>query len=178
MKKLVIASKNPVKLDATLEGFRRMFPEESFEAEGIAVPSEVSNQPRADAEVFRGARQRVENAARAAPDADFWVGIEGGIEEKNSEMEAFAWVVIKSKDGRYGKGRTGTFFLPKGIAELLQQGKELGEANDAVFGLKNSGQESGAVGALTGNVIDRTAYYVTAVMLALIPFRNERLYNP
>ena len=99
------------------------------------------------------------------------------IEEKNSDMEAFAWVVIKAKTGGFGKGRTGTFFLPPQIAELIKQGKELGEADDVVFGRTNSKQENGAVGILTENVVDRTKYYTEAVVLALIPFKNKKFYN-
>lgn len=177
MKKIVIASKNPVKINATLCGFQKMFPNEQFEIEGVSVPSGVSDQPKSDSETFSGAWNRADNACKEKSDADFCVGIEGGIEKKNSDMEAFAWVVIKSRNGGFGKGRTGTFFLPPQIAELIKQGKELGEADDIVFGRTNSKQENGAVGILTDNVVDRTKYYTEAIVLALIPFKNEKLYN-
>jgi len=174
--KIVIASKNPVKINAVLSAFQKMFPLQNFEIKGVSVVSGVSEQPQNDSETFQGAWNRAENASKAT-DADFWVGIEGGIEEKDSEMEAFAWAIVKSKDGMFGKGRTGTFFLPPKIAELIKQGKELGEADDIVFGRTNSKQENGAVGILTGDVIDRTKYYTEAVVLALIPFKNTALYS-
>lgn len=176
MKKIIIASKNPVKINATLDGFQKMFPSEQFEIESISVPSRVSDQPRNDSEAFQGAWNRANNTYKNNPNADFFVGIEGGIEEKNSEMEAFAWVVVKTKENGFGKGRTGTFFLPQRVAELIKQGKELGDADDIVFGRTNSKQENGAVGILTNNVIDRTKYYTEAVVLALIPFKNQKLY--
>jgi len=177
MKKITIASKNPVKINATLNGFQKVFPGEQFGIESVSVSSGVSNQPKNDLETFQGAWNRVNNAYKDNPNADFFVGIEGGIEEKNSEMETFAWVVIKAKGNGFGKGKTGTFFLPPQIAELIRQGKELGDADDIVFGRTNSKQENGAVGILTDNVIDRTKYYTEAVVLALIPFRNKKLYN-
>ena len=90
-------------------------------------------------------------------------------------MEVFAWIVIKSNKC-YGKSRTGTFFLPKQIVDLIDEGKELGEADDIVFQQSNSKQKSGAVGILTNNVIDRTKYYTEAVIFALIPFKNTDLY--
>ncbi|MEK7547168.1 MAG: inosine/xanthosine triphosphatase [Patescibacteria group bacterium] len=176
MKKIVIASKNPVKINATLNGFQKMFPAETFEIEGIQVPSGVSEQPLSDSEVFQGAWNRADNASKAVPGADFWIGIESGVEEKNGEMEAFAWIVAKDKNGKFGKGRTGTFFLPPRVAELIKQGKELGEADDIVFQRKNSKQENGAVGILTGDAVDRTKFYTEAVIFALIPFKNEELY--
>jgi inosine/xanthosine triphosphatase len=176
MKKIVIASKNPVKMNATLAGFKKMFPDEEFAIEGISVPSGVSDQPMTDAKTFLGAKNRTENASKERTDADFFVGIEGGVEEKNGEMESFAWVAIKAKDNGFGKGRTGTFFLPPRVAELIKQGKELGEADDIVFQRTNSKQENGAIGILTDNVIDRTTYYTDAVVIALIPFKNKELY--
>ena len=60
---------------------------------------------------------------------------------------------------------------------LVREGKELGEADDIVFGKENSKQTYGAVGLLTGDVIDRTRFYEDAVVLALIPFRNPDLYR-
>ena len=176
MKKIVVASKNPVKINATLSGFQKMFPAETFEIEGISVPSGVSDQPKNDSEIFQGAWNRANNASEAVISADFCVGIEGGVEEKNGDMESFAWIIIKGRTGKFGKGRTGTFFLPPKVAELIKQGKELGEADDIVFQRKNSKQENGAVGILTGDVINRTKFYIEAVILALIPFKNEELY--
>ena len=178
MKTIIIASKNPVKISAALAGFEKMFPGEEFAAEGVSVPSGVSDQPQTGVETFTGASNRAQNAERAQPEADFWVGIEGGIEEKDSgEMESFAWIVIRSNDNRLGKARTSTFFLPPLVAQLIRQGKELGEADDIVFGRTNSKQDNGAVGLLTGNVIRRATYYTQAVILALIPFKNEKLYS-
>jgi len=86
------------------------------------------------------------------------------------------WVVVRSGD-RVGKARTGTFFLPAPVADLVRQGKELGEADDIIFGRSNSKQENGAIGLLTGNVIDRTQLYEHAVVLALVPFKNVGLYS-
>ena len=176
MKKIIIASKNPVKVNAVVNAFQKMFPTENFDAEGVSAASGVNKQPQNDSETFQGALNRAENASKVT-DADFWIGIEGGIEEKNSEMNAFAWVVVKAKDGSFGKSRTGTFFLPPKVAEFIKQGKELGEADDIVFGRTNSKQENGAVGILTNNVLDRTKYYTEAVILALIPFKNKNLYS-
>jgi inosine/xanthosine triphosphatase len=177
MKTIIVASTNPVKINSTLIGFQKMFPNEQFSIEGISVPSDVSDQPKSDSETFLGAWNRTDNVCKEKSDADFCVGIEGGIEEKNSEMEVFAWVIIKSRSGVFGKGRTGTFFLPPQIVELIKQGKELCEADDIVFGRINSKQENGTVGILTDNVVDRTKYYTEAIVLALIPFKNEKLYN-
>ena len=175
MKTIVLASTNPVKARAALRGFESIFPGETFNVQTVSVPSGVSEQPMTDAETLQGACNRCGDAARRIPDADYWVGIEGGVEEKDGELLAFAWVVVRSANMQ-GKGRTGTFVLPGRVAELVHSGLELGEADDIVFTRSNSKQENGAVGLLTGNVIDRCGLYAHAVMLALIPFRNVELY--
>lgn len=176
MKTIALASHNPVKIQATLNAFRRMFPGERFEIASLTVSSGAPAQPMSDEETLRGAIQRARNAAVMIPEADYWVGIEGGVEDEGGDMTAFAWVVVKSGDS-LGKGRTGAFFLPKAVADLVRQGKELGDADDIVFGRSNSKQENGAIGLLTGNVIDRTQLYEHAVVLALVPFKNVDLYS-
>ena len=174
-KKVVIASKNPVKINAVKTGFEKMFPEEVFEFDGISVSSEVKDQPSDNKETLNGAKNRARNAQLQVQEADYWVGIEGGIEKVDDEMQTFAWVVIIS-DKKIGRAKTGTFVLPKKYGVLIEEGKELGEANDIVFGNINSKQKNGAVGSLTENVIVRTSFNADAVVLALIPFKNSELY--
>ncbi len=176
MIKIVVSSKNPVKVNATLEAFKLMFPTETFEHQEISVPSNVSDQPMSDAETYLGALNRANNAKTTVVEADYWVGIEGGIEEQEKGMEAFAWIVVMNKEGLLGKSRTATFFLPQKVADLVNQGKELGEVDDIVFGVSNSKQQMGSVGILTKGVSNRTKYYQEAVVLALIPFVNPTHY--
>jgi len=176
MKKVIVASTNPVKIESAQMGFAKMFPDESFDVQGISAPSEVSDQPMSSDETLMGATNRANNVSKLVTDADYWIGIEGGIEDVNEELEVFAWVVVKARDGKIGKGKTGSFFLPQKIAELVRQGVELGEADDIVFGRTNSKQANGAIGILTDDALTRTTYYVPAVIMALIPFKNETLY--
>jgi inosine/xanthosine triphosphatase len=175
MKTLVIASQNPVKKQAALLGFKRMFPGESFQVQAVDVPSGVSEQPCSNAETLHGAENRARLARSVFPQADYWVGIEGGVEEQDEGLAAFAWVVVLSGELQ-GQSRTGTFFLPRIVAELVRKGEELGRADDLVFGDSNSKQKNGAVGLLTNNVIDRAGLYTEAVILALIPFKNPQYY--
>lgn len=177
MKRIVLASANPVKVRATLGGFERLFPDERFELESVDAASGVGAQPRSDAETLRGAENRARGAAARRPEADFWVGIEGGVADDAGAMSAFAWVVVRSRRRR-GRSRTASFALPDEVAALVRAGKELGEADDLVFGRTGSKRAEGAVGLLTGGVIDRRQLYEPAVVLALLPFRNDGLYPP
>lgn len=173
---VVVNSTNPVKVQSTLEGFRRMFPGEEIRVDIVSTHSGVSHQPTSNAETLLGAANRAKNAARVNPAADYWVGIEGGVEEQDGDLAAFAWIVIQSQN-RIGKSRTGTFFLPSAVADLVRAGIELGEADDIVFQRANSKQENGAIGLLTGDVIDRRQLYEHAIVMALIAFKNPSLYE-
>ena len=175
MPKIAVASQNPVKARAALQAFQSLFAERSFEVTGVAVPSGVADQPMSLAETMLGAQNRAEHARAALPDADYWVGIEGGIEDTALGMICFARVHIIGRDGQVGRGQTAVFTLPHEIAELVRGGIELGHADDRVFQRDNSKQANGAIGLLTGDVIDRQAYYVQAVIMALLPFKNPAL---
>ncbi len=178
MKIVSVGSTNPVKLGAVQDGFRRVFPGEAITIRGCTVPSGVSAQPMSDAETLEGASQRAANARAADPAADYWAGVEGGCEAKFGELLTFAWIVILARDRiTPGRGRTAAFCLPAKVADLVRQGVELGVADDQVFGRSNSKQLNGAVGLLTGDLIDRRAYYEHAVILALIPFKNPTLFS-
>lgn len=174
---IVIASANPVKIRAALGGFQRLWPEQSFTAEGLSVPSGVPDQPMSDAETLHGAENRAAAVRAARPQADYWVGIEGGCAEGAGGVETFAWIVVLGRE-RSGRSRTGMFLLPDEVAALVRGGMELGHADDAVFGRANSKQDDGSVGLLTHGAIDRAAYYEHAVVLALIPFLHPELHFP
>jgi len=176
VKTLVVASKNPVKANATLAGFQRMFPEEEFQLQALSVDSGVGHQPITEAETLEGAENRARAAAELAPEADFWIGIEGGIEDLADGMLTYAWIVVLC-EGRTGMGRSGGFLLPEAVARLVRTGKELGDANDIVFGRENSKQQEGAIGLLTGKVMDRTELYEHAMVLALAPIKGAEYFQ-
>jgi inosine/xanthosine triphosphatase len=173
--KVSIASKNPVKIQSVKTAFEKVFANIEIEISGIEVESGVSEQPLTDEETLKGAENRAENAQKIGEKSDFYIGIEGGLQKLGNEYHAFAWVVIKSSN-KTGKAKTATFILPQKVSELIEQGYELGHADDIVFGHSNSKQKNGAVGLLTKDATNRSEYYSFAVILALIPFLNEDLY--
>ena len=71
-----------------------MFPEETFVIQGLSAPSNVSDQPMSESETIKGATNRANNVSKLEPVADYWVGIEGGINIINEKLVAFAWVVV------------------------------------------------------------------------------------
>lgn len=167
--KIVVCSHNPVKLQAVRDAFEAVFPSDELNLIPLSVDPGVSEQPNSDEETHRGACNRVLAARQKLPDADYWVGLEGGLEWSQSMVLASAWMVIQDRGNRVSEARTPTLPLPPAVRELLQQGHELGEANDRVFDTRNSKQAAGAFGLLTQGRMTRRSVYAQTLELALIP---------
>ncbi|MBE3874849.1 inosine/xanthosine triphosphatase [Vibrio parahaemolyticus] len=165
--KVVIASLNPAKINAVKSAFQSAFPQQAFEFVGIRVPSEVADQPMTNEETHRGALNRVKNAKVEMPTADFYVGLEAGIEGNVT----FAWMVIES-DTHRGESRSASLMLPPEVLAQLADANELGDVMDKVFGTENIKQKGGAISLLTQNQLTRSSVYHQALILALIPFTN------
>lgn len=172
--KIVVASQNPVKVNAVLKSAQACWDEE-IEMESVSVPSGVSDQPMDEDETLDGAINRAKNAWAQMPGADFYVGIEGGVAVHRNRLFAFAWIVVCNADFE-SHARTATFELPPEIRELIMEGMELGDADDRVFEKSNSKQQNGAVGLLTRDRVTRESLYEPAVTLAFIPFLNKSHY--
>jgi inosine/xanthosine triphosphatase len=175
---VIIGSGNPSKLEAVRDGFQAVFPEQEFSFQTAEVSSEVSSQPMGDQETLTGARNRAKNSRAVIPDADYWVGLEGGLaplENDGESLAAFSWAYVLGENNT-GFARSASYILSNKITVLIQQGLEQGEADDLVFGLHNSKQNIGGVGLLTKDLITRSELYSMAVKLALIPFIQPQLY--
>ena len=171
--KIVVTSHNPVKIQAVRQAFKSQFPDHEFELIPLGADSGVSDQPMSDQETRQGARNRVDQARLKAPDADYWVGLEGGLDFFDGRLMAFAWMVIAGANDRISETRSATLPLPPKVQQLVSEGLELGEANDRVFSTYNSKQGGGAFGLLTDGLLTRESVYTQTVILALIPFVHE-----
>lgn len=173
--RIIVGSKNPVKVGCTREAFSQAFGNVGL-VEGVDALSNIPAQPRSEEETLLGAKNRATHAKSLVHEADYWVGIEGGVDEDPQGMYAFAWIYVLHRSGKSSQSKTGTFYLPPRVVALIQDGMELGHADDLVFQAQNSKQQGGSVGLLTHGLITREAYYQQAMVLALIPFLNESLY--
>ena len=83
--KVVVASKNPVKVAAARRAFEAGFPSAAVEVEPVSADSGVDDQPFTDEDTRHGAINRAHNAREVVPEADFWVGLEGGVDDEDLE---------------------------------------------------------------------------------------------
>ena len=171
---VAVGSTNPVKVAATRAVMDLVLSE--VRVEGVAVASQVADQPFGDEETIRGAITRA-RAALDALEADLGVGIEGGVVEGASgEMRTCAWAAIVAADGRTGVGGSLAMQLPASVAQSIREGLELGHAMDRLVGESNTKHGKGAVGILTAGLVDRQRAYEVLVTYALGPFLTPELY--
>jgi hypothetical protein len=76
----------------------------------------------------------------------------------------------------FSYARSASFAVPPSITKLIQDGMELGDADDHVFQRVDSKRGNGTVGILTNGIIDRAHYYEHAVVLALTPWIQPDVY--
>lgn len=167
-RRIAVGSKNPVKLAAARAVVTRLVSNVMVEA--IDVPSGVPDQPFGDDETIRGALARA-RIAREKLDADFGIGLEGGVVEMpDGTMRTCAWAAVVSRGGHHGVGGSLAMPLPDPVAQLIRSGMELGHAMDKVTGHSNTKHGAGAVGILTAGLVDRQGAYEVLVAYACAPF--------
>jgi inosine/xanthosine triphosphatase len=169
---IVIASLNPVKINAVREAFSHHFPAAALDFQPLQTDSGVSDQPLSDQETRQGARNRARNARQSRPGANYWVGLEGGVEKIDGQLMAFAWMAVLGRCETLSVARSVSLPLPPAVSQLMDEGLELGEANDRVFSTVNSKHAGGAFGLLTHGRYTRESVYVQALSIALTPFVN------
>ncbi|EFE97691.1 inosine/xanthosine triphosphatase [Serratia odorifera] len=169
---VVAATTNPAKIKAIQLAFDDTFGAGQCRIEPLDVASGVSLQPIGNAETRTGARQRVMEARQVRPEADFWVGVEAGIEDNMT----FAWMTIENPHTR-GESRSASLMLPETILQGIRAGRELGSEMADISGNAEVKRQGGAIGFFTDGRLSRTSVYQQALMLALVPFINPIYQN-
>lgn len=176
--KILVGSKNPVKINAVKEAFEKHFGE--VEVTGIEVPSFVPDQP-INEETLIGAENRARNLFKINYEqnlnADYFVGVEGGIVQQHNRWFAFGGMCVINKKGKTAFGSSPHFELPKVVVDKLLERKELGHVMDEIMKTENSKCKSGAIGFFTNGVMDRKELYIGGLLVAVVPFLHENLYS-
>lgn len=175
MRKIVVGSKNPVKINAAKTAICDILALDSVECIGIDAPSGVPEQPMTTDETKRGAINRVKYC-QSNTQGDFYLAIEGGVDLFEHGPATFAFVAIANQT-QTSIGRSCNLPLPPAVYQALADGQELGHVMDRLFNTKNVKQKGGAIGLLTNGLATRESVYRQAVLLAMAPFVFPDLYQ-
>ena len=174
--KVAVGSVNPVKVAAVRAAFEAVWPNQEWAVEPLETESGVPDQPLSESETLRGARNRA-YSAKLQTDADFSVGLEGGLTWAAGHWMECGWIIVLDQKKREGLASTARMQVPTKIHLLLEKGLDLTEALEELTGVAELGKKQGFFGFMTNNAVDRFSAYRDAVAFALARFAQPQLFE-
>ena len=175
---IVIGSVNPVKVEATKDAFKTILSHTgkndslNFQSIEIKAPT-LNNTPNSIEEMIQGATFRAEQSC-SIQNADFGIGIEGGIFTNDSGTFLTAFAVVQNGSGSIGIGSAPAIKLPDHWKLGNHTSFELGSYVDHLTGGNNIKQKNGAMGILTDNILPRKESLKLSVICAYFSLINEK----
>lgn len=166
MKKIVLTSKNPVKLSVVKNIVKQLFPDMSFEY----VPLDLDTK---SSELFGKERivaymtDILSEAREVAPDAEYYVCMQGGMEDSGDEMHETAYVMVSDSSGRSEVSRCSTFKVPTQVANEVRNGKDFAKSVDEFFKVQNTKTTGGFVSILTNGIVNKESHYSQPFAIAI-----------
>lgn len=175
--KVLIASKNPAKIQGAKEAFEEYF--EEVCVEGIPTNSDVPEQP-VNQQIYEGATNRVKNLKKYAKEngieADYYIAIESGITNQLGSWIIVNVACIEGKNGINSIGTSPGFPVPeKYVDEIIQ--KDLSVVMERLSKKKDLRFQAGGIGFLTHDVITRHDLTRDAFCMALTKFINGEMWQ-
>lgn len=175
--KLLIGTKNPGKIQGAKEAFEKYF--NNIEIEGIAVDSEVGNQPF-DKEILIGAKNRIKNLKEYAKKnnikVDYFLASEAGITNMLGDWIDINIAVVEDNEGLSSVGTSQGFPIPDKYIDEIRK-TELGVVMDKIFNGKELSKGKGGISFLTKNEISRIDLTRNAFIMALTKHINEDIWR-
>lgn len=181
MRELLVAvgSRNPSKVKGVLRAFKTYY--EDVNVIAVDPPEHLPPQPIGLEATILGAVERGLHALLSTRNSDFGVGVEAGFIRFPSTITGYLDVQIACIVDRGEKVTIGTcqgFEFPVAAVEKVCRGEVL-ESEEVIVeitGIQGIGENIGAIGYLSRNIILREDLTFQAVVSALIPRLNSRLY--
>lgn len=172
---VAVGSTNPTKISPVELVFKTHFPKVVIK--GVSVLSGVSEQPMSIDEMYLGALNRAQNALKNVKNAEYGVGIEGGLHKHIFGWFEHSIVVIVNREHEVGIGASGGLVLPEIIMDSIHKGKNLEEAIDTHFKTNKIGEGIGMFGIFTKGVVTRSEGVKHGVAFALARFLHNEVYK-
>lgn len=178
MRKWIIAigSMNPAKIKAAEEACRKIF-SERFKVLPVEVPN-TPKQPKSDGEMIKGAIYRAK-IAKKKTNADYGIGMEGGIIKNSYGVFVKGWVAVIDNSGTLGLASTVSVQIPDYIWGILSknQSLELEDIMIKISGIPNIGNSVGAIGFIANNHYDRMRAFRDALLCAFGRIFKRDIYE-
>ncbi len=171
--KILLASKSKIKAETVRDAVALLFPNSILELVQHDV-EDPGPEPFGNDAVINQIRKSIEKIQENDSDADFYIGMEGGVREYNGEMEEIAYVMVSDKTNRISLSQAVSFPIPPNVAQKVREGIPFATAVDELYSTKDIKNNQGFVGLLTNGVVDKKALYFQPTVVALSKFvKNE-----
>ncbi len=134
--KVVVGSKNPDKIKIVKDALTELHL--NVDVIGVEIDSGITNQPLDKETTQKGAINRAKDAKRKIPNADFWIGLEGGLHDYHPSSEdcgvvsaegynlvTYACLIDKDNNEYIGEGEE--IHLPVEVSEKIKKGEWFGK---------------------------------------------------
>lgn len=148
--------------------------------QGYKVASGVSDMPLTLSDLREGAKNRAQEVRRLCPEANFFVGMEGGVYQ-DSEGEEYWLTGIVYMENEAGEGHFGYSChmpVPTEVVQKLHDGsgRDLEQIMHEIAGVENIGDHAGSFALWSDNMLTRTDQFRLATQCAIVPFFSP-FYN-
>jgi inosine/xanthosine triphosphatase len=174
MKKIILSSTNEAKKKATLQIISEIFGNDNV-LEAVSVPSGVRSTPLSNEECILGARNRVELIKKDYPNADYYIGAEGGVNKIEDKWYLGGWVVVEDRNGVQHSGSSAWVELPQFLSNLIDGDKPLSEIIQPEFfpkELYDKKEDLGTNGLITKGKYTRINEFYDALKIAFSLFND------
>lgn len=170
---VAVGSTNPAKVSAAKIGFGKVFPNDKIKVVGTDVKSGVSDQPMSDKEAIKGAINRAKAAFKSAKNADYGVGMEGGLHQIGKNWFESGWIAVINKEGKMGLGTCARWQVSNKVIGKLAEKGELGNIFEELANVKTAKDIGGVHSIITNQNLTRNVTYSHGVIFALAPFFSD-----
>jgi len=123
--KIIVGSKNQDKIKIGEDALTELHLD--IEVQGVEVDSKITDQPLDKETTKKGAISRAYNVKKKNPEADFWLGLEGGLHDYGEGYHLVTYAcLIDDNNGEYiGEGEE--IHLPEEVLKKVKEGEWFGD---------------------------------------------------
>jgi non-canonical (house-cleaning) NTP pyrophosphatase/8-oxo-dGTP pyrophosphatase MutT (NUDIX family) len=159
--KVVVGSENKDKIEIVKKAWEEL--RLRTEVEGVKVDSRIGGQPLNKKVTLKGAKNRARRAKKAKPKADFWLGLEGGLDDCGKGYHLVTFGCLIDKGGREFVGEGEEIHLPEEVSGRAKKGEWFGKV------IRDYAKDQ----EIDENLVTRLAPFTQAVQNAYAAYLRE-----
>lgn len=159
--KVVVGSKNKDKVKIVEDALKNLHLD--VDIDSVEVDSGIADQPLDREITKKGAINRAKNARKSKPEADFWIGLEGGLHEYDEEYHLVTLACLIDKEGNQYIDEGEEIHLPEEVSKRAKKGEWFGDVI----------REYSKNNEIDENLITRLAPFTRAVQSSYVEYLKQ-----